>query len=507
MAQKRSVSAASSVPTVNTTSGILLGAIRNGVMSFKGIPFGQPPVGDLRWEPPQSFASQNTIDATTLSPSCIQQFAFATANLIEFLFNTPPPPSESEDCLFLNVFAPANLTSLKPVLFWIYGGSLAFGTASIPLYDGSSFVQNQDIVVVTSNYRVNAFGFPGGEELFPNNENLGFMDQDLALQWVQNNIKGFGGDPQKVTIVGQSAGSQSVAQAIQRHGQNTPFRAAIMQSGAATSMLSTPSFTSFDTMARAVNCTQSPGATRLACLKAVPAAAIRAWENGPQGLAFEPIVDNVTVFTDPIQRILLKQTARVPILNGADQDDGTLFTLGETSLPEFINTTFGSLISANEVRAVYPGQNDTEIIPLAFRDLVFNCPAELTTSAFVQSGELNVFRYMYGAVFADLQLFPGAGAWHSSEVGLIFGTHNFSTSTPAEITLSHTLQTVWANFIKNPTESPAPNWKRFIPGNNTDTLAKLAFQGNVQLNNVVQLAPAGLDDGPCDKLWNVFLDF
>jgi len=493
--------------SVRTTSGVLHGSEQDGVISFKGIPYGQAPIGALRWEPPKAFVSASARNAAALSPSCIQQFAFATQNLTEFLFNNPPPP-ESEDCLFLNVWAPSqNAGASKPVVVWIHGGSLAFGTASIAAYDGTSIAKNQDIIIVTINYRTNAFGFPGAEELFPTSENLGFMDQELALQWVQKNIAAFGGDPKKVTIMGQSAGSQSVAQAIQRHTTNAPFRAAIMQSGAAVSMSPAPSFTSFDALSQAVNCTEAPGSARLACLKAVPADVIRAWENGPQGLSFEPVVDNVTVFTDPIQRIQQKLTARIPILIGAMENDGTLFTVGETSLPEFLDSILGPLVSADEVRAVYPGLNDTEIIPTVFRDLIFVCPAELTTGAFVQSGLNNVFRYIYGAVFADLQLFPNAGAWHSSEIPEIFGNFNASTATPAEKTLSQTMQTVWANFIKNPTAPPAPNWARYTPGNETSTLSKLAYVGNVQLENVVQPSPSALDDGPCDLLWDAFLDF
>ena len=131
---------------------------------------------------------------------------------------------------------------------------------------------------------------------------------------------------------------------------------------------------------------------------------------------------------------------------------------------------------------------------------------------------------MEGAVFADLQKFHGAGAWHFSEgrslpsflypslmhihlVKEIFGTFNATTATAAEKTLSHTMQTVWANFIKDPTAPPAPNWQRFVPGNNTNSLAKLAYEGNVELGNVVQPAPAGLDDGPCNTIWNAMLEF
>ncbi|KAF8183865.1 hypothetical protein K438DRAFT_2163145 [Mycena galopus ATCC 62051] len=119
------------------------------------------------------------------------------------------------------------------------------------------------------------------------------------------------------------------------------------------------------------------------------------------------------------------------------------------------------------------------------------------------------FRSLYpksGAVFADLQLFPGAGAWHSSELPEIFGTFIPATATAAEVTLSHTMNTLVANFIKNPTVSPAPNWPKYVPGSLTTTLAKLAYNGNVEANNVVQAVESDSIDNPCNVLWNLFLD-
>jgi carboxylesterase 2 len=205
-------------------------------MSFKGVRFGQPPTGVFRWEPPIPFISNSTQRATVLGPSCVQQFTIASANLMENLFNNPQdPPVENEDCLFLNIWAPASPSEdvKKPVVVWIYGGSLEFGTASVPAYDGASIALNQNIVVISFNYRTNVFGFPGAPDLPLKANNLGFLDQELALQWVQLNIDRFGGDPDQVTIMGQSAGGYSVSGFIIRHPENPPFRAGIIFSGSA----------------------------------------------------------------------------------------------------------------------------------------------------------------------------------------------------------------------------------------------------------------------------------
>ncbi|KAF9067069.1 Carboxylesterase [Rhodocollybia butyracea] len=499
--------------TISTTSGSLLGAEEDGVMSFKGIRFAQPPTGSLRWLPPVAFVSNATQNATVLGPSCVQQFAFATATLIEPLFNNPEdPPDEDEDCLFLNVWAPScsSYAPLKPVVFYIYGGSFAFGTASLPEYDGTSIASNQDIVVVTFNYRTNVFGFPGAPDLPLQENNLGMLDQELALQWVQSNIQKFGGDPNQITIMGQSAGGISVSTFIVRHPVNPPFRAAIIFSGAAPdSSPKSTKFDAFNNFSIAMGCSQAPGPARLTCLRAVSAVDIRAYTNGPTAGDFRRVVDDVTDFEHNLEIIRSGNTAQVPLLAGTMQDDGTLFTVGETNLTAFLEaqgTKVGELVSADLARSLYPGQNDTTVIANVFRDLTFLCVTSLWAQAFVEIGISSVFRYEYGAAFPDFQLFPGAGAWHSTEVPEFFGTYNAETATHNEKTLSKSFQTAIANFIKNPNKSPAPHWPNYVPGNDTQTLARLAYHNNVDLGNFVDAVTSDSQDSTC-ATWNMFLDF
>ncbi|KAJ7671356.1 Alpha/Beta hydrolase protein [Mycena polygramma] len=495
--------------SVQTTSGLLQGSETNGLLTFKGVRFGQAPTGSLRWEPPVPFSSTAPQNATSMGPACVQQFPFVVAAIDETLFNTPPPP-ESEDCLFLNVWAPASATHPLPVLIWIYGGDLAFGTASTFYYDGASLASNQNIIVVSFNYRTNVFGFPESPELPLAGNNLGFLDQELAFQWVQQNIVHFGGDPRQVTIMGQSSGGFSVAAAYVRHVPSTvPFRAAVMLSGAVESTSPTPSFSAFNAMASSVGCGQAPGAARLACLRNVSASTIRNYTNGPSSGAWSVVVDNATMFADPLQRIRDVKTSRAPFIIGNTQDDGTIFAfaLNVTDLAPSLASFFGTFITADQVRALYPsGLSDNAVFAEAVKDFQFLCPAELWGAAAVGAGITNVYRYAYGPVFADYQSYPNAGAAHASEIPQIFGTFNATTATSSEVTLSHTMQTVFANFIKNPEASPAPNWPRFVPGNTT-TLAKLAYAGNVALGNVVQTAGSNSLDAPCDALWNQFLDF
>ncbi|KAJ7919952.1 Alpha/Beta hydrolase protein [Mycena leptocephala] len=440
-----SVSGHTSSVAISTTSGKLHGTKLNG--------------GKLRWEAPVPFVSAEPQTATVLGPSCLQQFAFATGAFTQFLFNDPlPPPKTRTDWIRAN----------SPLRDFIAG------TASYPIYDGSSLAANQDIVVVTSNYRTNVFGFPSAPDFPITQNNLGFLDQELALEWVQLNIAQFGGDPDKVTIAGQSAGADSVGLAIVRDLVKTPFRAGVMLSGAPTSASPIPSFTSFDAFAVAVGCPQAHGPSRIGCLKQVPAATIRNFTNGPLSGSFGPVVDNATVFTDPLERLRRSATANIPIIIGNMENDGTAFTVGETNL----TAAHGPMCS----------------------------PAELWSAALTGAGVSSVFRYSYGAVFADLQKFPGAGAWHSSEIGPLFGTFNRSTATPAEVAWSGTFQTAIANFIKDPTASPALNWQKYVPGPPAARLAKLAYSGNVEPGNFVDPVPSSAIDGPCDALWDAFLD-
>ncbi|KAI0066371.1 alpha/beta-hydrolase [Artomyces pyxidatus] len=498
---------------VSTTSGQLVGVEVDGVASFKGVRFAQPPVGLLRWEPPTPFTSNLLFGATTLPPACVQQFAFANQAFDENLFNNPPPP-EDEDCLFLNVWAPAPLTGpLKPVVIWIFGGSFNFGTGSLPIYDGTSFAKNQDIVVVTFNYRTNVFGFPESPDIPVQQNNLGLLDQELVFTWVQQNIAQFGGDKDQVTLMGQSAGSGAVALAILRHGTDAPFRAGIMLSGVPLSSSTALNFSSFNAFALAVGCTEAPGsAARLQCLRAVPAATIRSYTNGPSGGSFGLIVDNVTAFDSALQRIQNNQLAPVPILLGSMQDDGTVFSYGLTDLQAFLDSSLGAaslLLSAPVVRLLYPGLNDSEVIAAVVRDVGFRCPTKLWADTYVQSGLPNVFRYTYGAVFPDTQVFPGAGAWHSSEVRILFGTYNTSSATPAEATLSASLQAAFANFVKDPTVSPAQNWSQYDPGllgiTLAPTLAAIAYNGNVDPGNFVQPEQQSSINGPC-AVWDLALN-
>ncbi|KAI0062558.1 hypothetical protein BV25DRAFT_643884 [Artomyces pyxidatus] len=159
--------------------------------------------------------------------------------------------------------------------------------------------------------------------------------------------------------------------------------------------------------------------------------------------------------------------------------------------------------SSAAVEAVYPGVSDNQALAASFRDKTFSWFRRNSGTALVESGIEHVYRYSYGAIFADNQPLPGLGAWHTSELPELFGTYNASTATTAEKTLSNTFQTILANFIKNPKTSPAANWPEYGNG----TIAILAYNGIVNADNFVQPVSSKTLDGPCDALWDAFLDY
>src|SRR5947209_15664767 len=217
---------------VSTRSGKVEGIEKNGVQIFRGIPYATAPVGPLRWQPPQRERDWDRVrDASKFSVQSAQtEFA-----MVKLLGGTRP--TYSEDSLYLNVYTPACDDGARPVLFWIHGGAFMWGSADTPWYNGSQFANHGDVVVVTINYRLGPFGFMYLDGLFPGafpaSGNVGILDQIAALEWVRDCISAFGGDPQRVTIFGESAGGASVGTLLGTPSARGLFTGGIAQSGAA----------------------------------------------------------------------------------------------------------------------------------------------------------------------------------------------------------------------------------------------------------------------------------
>ncbi|RMD40452.1 hypothetical protein DV735_g4666, partial [Chaetothyriales sp. CBS 134920] len=348
-----------SAPTVSIENGTVVGYSLLSVESFKGIPFAQPPVGSLRLKPPQPITeSFGTLDATGIPRACPQFYVgFDDSNLpqsaIAALLNSPLFQTVSdagEDCLTVNVQRPEGTTSSSalPVVVWIYGGGFQLG--STQFYDGTSLVSrsaslDQPVIFVAINHRVGGFGFLAGQELAKDGStNIGLRDQRLALEWVQENIAAFGGDPSKVTIWGESAGSISVFDhTVINCGDHTYrgqplFRGAIMDSGAVTPAEPVTGASAqkiYDTVVEAAGC--SSATDTLQCLRDTDYTTfLNAANSVPSILSYRSIDLSYLPRPDPSDNffskspelsILSGEFAKVPIIIGDQEDEGTLFAI------------------------------------------------------------------------------------------------------------------------------------------------------------------------------------
>ncbi|KAH7052379.1 Alpha/Beta hydrolase protein [Macrophomina phaseolina] len=409
-------------PTVTIQNGTVVGSSAGGVESFKGIPFAQPPVGPLRLKPPQPITeSFGTIQAVGIPDSCPQFYvqidtSTLVGDVIADLIGNPAVQAatqSSEDCLTLNVQRPTGTTadSKLPVLLWLFGGGFEFG--SNQLYDGTPFVTKsvglgKDIIYVAINYRVGGFGFLAGQELQADGStNLGLRDQRLALQWVQDNIEAFGGDPEKVTIWGESAGAISAFdQTIINGGDNTYngrplFRAAIMNSGSlvpAQDVSSEKAQNIYDTVVRNAGC--SGQVDTLSCLRGLSTQDfLSAANNVPAifgyrsvDLSYLPRPDPSDDFfpESPDAAVAAGRVAKVPVIIGDQEDEGTLFSLVQ------LNITTDAALTAY-LQSYFPATD-----PQVVADLVASYPSAPSAGSPFRTSIANEIRPQFKRLAAIL---------------------------------------------------------------------------------------------------------
>lgn len=345
---------AASGPIVETSSGRLEGEAQEDLLVFRGIPFAKPPVGPLRFQPPELPDPWTGLrDATTFGPGAPQG-----ANPFEMLL-TVLVPETSEDCLYLNVFTPGT-TGKRPVLVWIHGGGNVVGAGSQRLYDGSELVRRGDVVIVTLNYRLGIFGFLHGTsvtgEAFPTSGNEGLLDQVAALRWVQQEIAAFGGDPDNVTVFGQSAGSMNIAALIGMPSARGLFHKAILQSSGTASHSVPP-----EAGARVFSAI-------LDAAGLAPATAGQLREFSGEALldlqtrvgmvtgGFFPVIDGEVLPRSSYEAIADGETAGIPVVVGTVRDEFSMFMLPDPSIAALDEA---SLLS--RVDAMAPGRGQEAI--------------------------------------------------------------------------------------------------------------------------------------------------
>lgn len=455
---------------VQTVTGPVRGVVAPDHRLFAGIPFAAPPVGTLRWRPPAPVLPWRGVrDATRFGPHCIQ--------------NPGADPeagrNASEDCLSLNVWTPAAQSSTpRPVMVWIHGGAFVNGSSDV--YRAQWLVSRGDIIVVTLNYRLGALGFLAHPALGPTGQigNYGLEDQQAALRWVRDNIAGFGGDPGKVTIAGESAGAMSVCDHLVAPASVGLFRSAILQSGPcqAQADLNTASRHALK-YAAAVGCPNP--ATAGACLRTLPVDRLRipVWHYtvGTDDLS-GPVTGTSTLPVDPVQAFATGRAVRVPVLMGTTRDEFTLFVgfrylrapqeFAPDSYPRLLAETFGPKAAA--VQRMYPPERYGGV-PLAYSaavtDGVFSCVSEDMAAALGRT--MPVFTYEFNDRAAPrpdpLRTLPfDVGASHSLELRYLFDVGGAPPLTPSQRRLSEQMIDYWSGFVANgvPTVPGQPAWPR-----------------------------------------------
>lgn len=366
-------------------------------------------------------------------------------------------------------------------MFWIYGGALQWGTASQDLYDGSSMAATHNVIVVTANYRTNVFGFSNSPQIPAGQQNSGFLDQRLALDWVQRNIHAFGGDKTKVTIAGESAGGYAIKQLIALPPSPLNFRGAILESeGVALDM---NGLTNWNTLVKSVGC--DTASDQISCVRHVPADQIRDIQQSLP-ISFSPAYDGVTALLDVRQAFESKKAANVPMLFGTNRNEFRVFltALGVTpDSPQSVEQPFldqiapGNTTLQNEIVHAYPAAiqaSPYHLLSQIYTDLIFVCPLLKLTDLATENGYTS-WRYLFDAQFPNTQLFADAGVYHFSELSEVFGTYPTSGATTQQIELSRYFQKTWAEFVKNP--AGGPGWPK-IGSNNDIELGSIGGGGS-----------------------------
>jgi para-nitrobenzyl esterase len=456
---------------------------------YFGIPFAKPPVGDLRWKAPQPLDNWTGVKQTkAFGPRPVQGIVFGDMN--------SRSNGISEDCLYLNVWTPAkrNTTGL-PVLVYFYGGGFVAGDGSEPRYDGAAMAK-KGIVVVTVNYRLGLFGFFSHPELskeapYKASGNYGFLDQAFALKWVQKNIAAFGGDPKKVTIAGESAGSMSVSAQMVSPLSKTLIAGAIGESGSGVSTLSAVPLAEAEKTG--AEFAKNAGYTSLAQMRAASTKELFEAYQDSKRFGFPSVIDGY-FYTKPMAEIFkAKEQAQVPLLVGWNSAEipGVAFLQGLPATEENLVKKVKEAYPKNyeEALKVYPHSNPKEIEWAA---------TNLASDRFIAYGTWKwfdlhrknssqpVYRYLYSKLrppLVDKSLTPGLaggtqqgapqmpppiGAPHACEIEYCMGNLDLVKEyawTADDYKVSETMLSYFANFVKtgNPNGDKLPEWPAAQP--------------------------------------------
>ena len=465
---------------VQTAQGAVRGRMRGDVAMWCGIPYAAPPEGPLRFlppAPPPAWTGER--DATRFGAVAPQSRDSRVAAMSGISEKT----AMSEDCLSLNVYSPAADGARRPVVVWLHGGAFVMGAGSTPLYDGTSFAARHDIVVVTINYRIGLLGFLylgdiAGDAYAAGNQ--GLLDQIAALAWVRENIAAFGGDPDAVTVMGQSAGSISIANLLAAPAARGLVHRAILQSGA--SGLFPPTRADASALAHAVLDELGIGPARAAeALASVPLERLMAAQEEVirrRGLAaIAPYVDGVTVPDRPIEIARRCAGANVPLLIGSTRDEWTLFQLFlGPAVSAIVVKEIESRVGAEALGRIHAGycagrsdgSEERAWVDL-IGDVAFWMPAVYLADAQSACAPVWMYRFDWATPIFDGRL----GATHALDLPFVWNVAHhphaqFLLGAEAEAAqpLAHAMHDSWAAFIRrgDPNGAGLPDWPSYDAG-------------------------------------------
>lgn len=480
---------------VEVESGPLKGVASDGVIAFKGIPYAAPPVGELRWRPPQPVEGWEKLrSAAEFGPDCMQ---------LPFPGDAAPLGIEpAEDCLYANVWIPeVESAGKRPVMVWIYGGGFVNGGSSPDVYDGSQFAR-RGVVLVSFNYRLGRFGFfahpaltreAGSEPV----GNYAYLDQVAALKWVQRNISAFGGDPDNVTLFGESAGGGSVLAMMTSPMAKGLFHKAIVQSGGGREGVFPPRYVDREgptgnASGESVGVAfaekagvSGTGPEALKELRALPAEQIVAGLNMATMMTptyAGPMIDGQVVVGTPIEVLSEDPSFAMPLIIGATNND-IGFPLGRTM--EAIVAPFGA--DAEKARALYDPENTGNVFLVGSRitaDAWMVEPARFFARRIVELGQpAYEFRFSY---VAESMREKWKGAPHATEIPFVFDTVRARYGDDlkqADKTTAEAANAYWVNFARtgNPNGEGLPAWPRYSPAE--DILLDFAEAGPVAIKD------------------------
>ncbi len=444
---------------VETKSGGLEGIIERDIHVFKGVPYAAPPMGDLRWLPPQPLESWKGIRPATDYGFVAPQTPVSLPGLA---MESEP---QSEDCLFLNIYSPGLDNARRPVLVWIHGGAFSMGSGSQQMYRNSTLVSNGGIVLVTINYRLGVLGFLNLNELtngkIPSTGNEGLQDQVAALRWVKENIATFGGNPDNVTVFGESAGGMSVGCLLNMPEAHGLFHKAILESPVGE--MARPLDASVK-ISEAFLKVLGLKAADISALRSLPAAKmLRAQQETAiiteQGAApVVPVADGIVLPRMPLESLEAGKGFNVPTLIGSNLDEDKLFSMMN---PGVYKITEDGLHRAVAKYVAEPGVKKVIEVYRKGRErrgepvTPFELYSAISTDVMFRKTAIRIAEAQGGYNYLFCWKSPAAGgalgACHALELGFIFGNYSadFGGTGPAADRLSREMQDAWISFARN----------------------------------------------------------